>query len=261
MPPRTTFTTGSAGTFTVTTTGSPPPAVTYTGSLPTGLSLADNGDGTATLSGTAATGTAKTYTLKITAKNTAGSSTQTFTLVLNQAPAITSAASATFVTGKSATFKVTTTGTPVSALSYGGTLPSGVTFLDNGNGTATLSGTPAVGASGSYPFTVTATNAAGSVVQNFTLVVDSAPLVTSVATITFTVASAGTFTVTTSGFPTPALSVTGTLPSWLSFVDNGNGTATLSGTAAGAAKNYTLKITAKNSAGSTTQTFTLVVKP
>ena len=91
--------------------------MTFTGTLPSGVSLVDNGDGTATLSGTAAIGTAKTYTLKITAKNTAGSSAQTFTLVLNQAPAITSAANATFVTGKSATFKVTTTGTPVSALS------------------------------------------------------------------------------------------------------------------------------------------------
>ena len=86
------------------------------------------------------------------------------------------------------------------------------------------------------------------------------PTVTSAATTTFTVGSAGTFSVTTAGFPTPALTFTGTLPSGVTLVDNGNGTATLSGTpAAGTAKSYTLKITAKNSAGSVVQTFSLVV--
>ena len=256
----TTFSVGSSATFSVTTSGFPLPALTLTGTLPSGLRFLDNGNGTATLSGTAATGTAKTYTLKITAKSTAGSSTQTFTLVLNQAPAITSAANATFVTGKFGTFKVTTTGTPVSALSYAGTLPTGVSFVDNGNGTATLSGTPAGGTSASYPFSVTATNAAGFITQNFTLVVNAVPAIISAPTTTFSTGSAGSFTVTTSGSPPPALTYTGTLPSGLSFADNGDGTATLSGTAAvGTAKTYTLKITAKNTAGSSTQTFTLVL--
>ena len=256
----TTFSVGSSATFSVTTSGFPLPALTLTGTLPSGLRFLDNGNGTATLSGTAATGTAKTYTLKITAKNTAGSSTQTFTLVLNQAPAITSAANATFVTGKFGTFKVTTTGTPLSALSYAGTLPTGVSFVDNGNGTATLSGTPAGGTGASYPFSVTATNAAGFITQNFTLVVNAVPAIISAPTTTFSTGSAGSFTVTTSGSPPPALTYTGTLPSGLSFADNGDGTATLSGTAAvGTAKTYTLKITAKNTAGSSTQTFTLVL--
>ena len=53
-----------------------------------------------------------------------------------------------------------------------GTLPSGVSFTYNGNGTATLAGTPTVGAEGAYPLQFTAANSAGaSRVQAFTLTV------------------------------------------------------------------------------------------
>ena len=69
--------------------------------------------------------------------------TQSFTLTVNQAAAITSADSTTFTAGTLGTFTVTTTGFPISALSETGALPTGVTFVDNGNGTATLAGTPA----------------------------------------------------------------------------------------------------------------------
>src|SRR5256886_7151586 len=51
---------------------------------------------------------------------------------------------------------LTTTGTPTPSLTESGTLPSGVTFKDNGNGTATLSGTPAAGTAATYTLTFTA---------------------------------------------------------------------------------------------------------
>ena len=247
---------GQPMSFTVTTAGFPTAALTQTGTLPTGVTFLDNGDGTATLSGTPS-GSAKTYTLKITAKNAAGSVTQSFSLVVRQVPAITSAATATFVTAKTGTFKVTTTGSPVSALSSVGTLPNGISFVDNGNGTATLSG--AAGSSGIYPLTITATNAAGTTSQSFTLVVNQVPSVTSATTSNATIGQPMSFTVTTAGFPTAALTQTGTLPTGVTFLDNGDGTATLSGTPSGSAKTYTLKITAKNAAGSVTQSFSLVV--
>ena len=44
------------------------------------------------------------------------------------------------------------------ALSETGSLPSGVTFTDNGNGTATLAGTPAVGSGGTFSLSLTANN-------------------------------------------------------------------------------------------------------
>src|SRR5207248_220709 len=109
----------------------------------------------------------------ITASHGVGSdATQNFTLTVNQAPAITSANSTTLTVGPAGSFRVTTTGFPAPSLSESGALPSGVTFTDNGNGTATLSGTPPVGSAGSYPLTFTAHNGVGTdATQSFTLVV------------------------------------------------------------------------------------------
>ena len=53
-----TVTVGAAGSLTVTAAGYPIPTLGVTGALPTGVSFHDNGDGTATLAGTPALGTA-----------------------------------------------------------------------------------------------------------------------------------------------------------------------------------------------------------
>ena len=93
----TTFTAGTNGTFTVTTSGYPVAALTESGNLPTGVSLTDNGDGTATISGTPAAGTGGTYSVTIGASNgVSPDATQSFTLTVNEAPSITSGASTTF---------------------------------------------------------------------------------------------------------------------------------------------------------------------
>jgi len=170
----TTFTVGTAGSFMVTTTGTPTPTLTETGALPSGVMFVNNGNGTATLSGTPAAGTGGTYTFTITASNGVGTpASQSFTLKVNQAPAITSSNNTTFRVGRAGSFTVTTRGTPVPTLTETGTLPNGVTFVDNGNGTATLSGTPASGSSGSYPLTITASNGVGTPArQGFTLKVN-----------------------------------------------------------------------------------------
>jgi hypothetical protein len=99
----------------------------------------------------------------------------TFTQTVNPALAITSAAGATFTAGTAGSFTVTTTGTPTPALNETGALPSGVSFVDNGNGTATIGGTPAVSASPSYPITITASNGTVNATQNFTLTVVQNP--------------------------------------------------------------------------------------
>ena len=257
----TAFTEGSAGTFTVTSSGSPAPALSEVGTLPSGVTFSDNGDGTATLAGTPTVGSNGTYPITITASNGVGTDgTQSFTLTVQSAPAITSSDSTTFSEGSAGTFTVTSTGFPTAALSEFGPLPSGVTFSDNGDGTATLSGTPAAGSNGIYSFSITASNGVSpDATQTFTLTVQAAPAITSAASTTFTEGSAGTFTVTSSGFPTGALSEVGTLPSAVSFVDNGDGTATLSGTpAAATAGTYLITITATNGVSpDATQSFTL----
>ena len=157
---------------------------------------------------------------------------------------------------------MTTTGFPASALTETGALPSGVTFVANANGTATLAGTPAAGTGGTYALTITAANGVTpDATQSFTLTVDQAPAITSASSTTFTTGTAGTFTVTTTGFPNSALTEIGALPSGVTFVDNSNGTATLAGTpAAGTAADYSLTITAANGVTpNATQSFTLTV--
>jgi hypothetical protein len=263
----TTFAVNASGTFTVTTTAGTPTATNLSkiGGLPAGVTFVDNGDGTATLAGTPALGTGGQYPITITAANAVTSSTAAFTLTVTELPAINSANHATFTVGSAGAYAVTTVaGFPsTTALTETGALPGGVTFVDNGNGTATLAGTPIAGSGGSYPVTFTATNAAGHTDLPFTLTVRETPVITSADHTTFTVGSAGTFAVTTgAGFPTgPSLVKTGALPGGVTFVDNGNGTATLAGTPnAGTGGDYPLTITASN--GVTTessQSFTLTV--
>jgi hypothetical protein len=178
------------------------------------------------------------------------------------APAITSAASTTFTVGTGGTFSVTATGSPTPTLVETGALPGGVTFVDNGNGTATLAGTPAAGTGGVYNITVTAENGGlPPATQAFVLTVDQAPAITSANSADFAEGSSNTFSITATGFPAPTLTESGALPNGLTFVDNGNGTATLSGTpATGTHGVYTLTIVAHNGVGSdATQTFTLTV--
>ena len=88
----------------------------------------------------------------------------------------TSAATTTFTAGQANTFTVTTAGAPPgTAITHTGALPAGVTFADQGDGTATLAGTPEPDAAGAYPLTLTASNTIGlAATQAFTLTVSSA---------------------------------------------------------------------------------------
>ena len=251
------FVAGTTGSFTVTTTGYPLPSLSETGTLPGGVTFADNRDGTGTLSGTPTT--SGSFSVSFTAQNSVGSpATQTFTLTVNQAPAITSANNTTFVMGATGSFTVTTTGYPAPSLSESGTLPTGVTFVDNHNGTGTLSGTPTAG--GVFSIGFTAQNSVGSpVTQTFTLTVNQSPAITSANNVTFVAGATGSFTVTTTAFPIPTLGESGLLPTGVTFVDNHNGTGTLSGIPL-AGGVYSISFSAQNGIGSpATQSFLLTV--
>jgi hypothetical protein len=179
------------------------------------------------------------------------------------APTLAGPSNPTFVVGAAGTFAYTTTGVPTPHLSETGALPAGVTFVDNGNGTATLAGTPAAGTGGNYPITVTASNGVGSdASMAVTVTVKDPPTVTGPSTATFVVNSAGSVDFGSTGFPTPSLSESGALPSGVTFVDHGDGTATLAGTpAAGTQGTYNLTIRASNGTTDATKAFTLTVNP
>ena len=161
------------------------------------------------------------------------------------APTITSASSTMFTVGAAGSFTVTTTGTPNPSLSESGTLPTGVMFTDNGNGSAMLRGTPASGSGGIYPLTLTATNGVGTpTLQPFTLTVASAPL--AISTRQLPVATAGTTysaTITASG-GTGAYTWSGTGVDGLTF----SATGLLSGTPS-AAGTFTQSVRVKDSIG------------
>ena len=86
---------------------------------------------------------------------------------------ITSSDDATATTGQPFSFTVTTTGTPTPRLSETGTLPRKLTFTDNGNGTATISGKAKKVGSSELVFTATFGKGSGKyvVLQVFTLTV------------------------------------------------------------------------------------------
>ena len=180
------------------------------------------------------------------------SGNSSLTLTENAAPVITSASAATSIVGSAFSFTVRTAGAPAPALAESGPLPAGVSFTDNGDGTATISGTPAAGSGGGYPVLLTATNPAGGVSASFTLTNAQAPAITSAPAAAFTATVAGSYTVTTTGYPAVAITETGPLPGGLSFADNGDGTAAISGTpGSGTAGSYPVTISAANVSGST----------
>ncbi|HEX4445000.1 MAG TPA: putative Ig domain-containing protein [Galbitalea sp.] len=263
------FTVGNADTFLVETHAGFPTlaAIGEQGPLPAGLTFTDNGGGTATIGGTAATGTGGTYPLVLSAASDGGrglGSTEDFTVTVLEAPTFLGSTIDVLDAGTSSSFTViTSAGYPVTtSLAASGALPAGISFVDNGNGTATLAGTPFVGSGGNYPITLSATAVGGPTqTESFVIVVRESPAFTSADSTTFQNGASDSFTVATShDFPNATtLSEVGALPTGVTFVDNADGTATLSGTPAGPGT-YSLTFTASNRAPvQIVQDFTLTV--
>jgi hypothetical protein len=247
-----TFQVGTPGSFLVTTTGSPAAAISESGPLPTGITIQNNGDGTAVLAGTPEAGTGGLHNISLVATNTAGSATQPFALTVNQTPAITSANNVTFTVGLPGSFSVIATGFPVPTINETGALPTGVTFSSG-----VLSGTAAPGTGGTYNISFTASNGVGSdVSQTFTLTVNEPVAITSANSTAFLVSTPGSFIVTATGFPAPTISETGALPGGVTFSGG-----VLSGTPlAGTAGIYYISFTAHNGVSAdAVQNFTLTV--
>ncbi len=262
----TTFTVGTAGSFTITTnaTAYPTPAITRTGTLPSGVTFVDNGNGTATLAGTPAAGTGGVYPLSLTANNGVNpNGTQSFTLTVNQAPAVTlNPSNQTVNSGNSVSFSAAASGFPAPTVQWQRSTDGGGSFSNIAGATSTTYTFTAASADNGNKYRAVFTNSTGSATSTAaTLTVNTAPTISSANSTSFTVGTAGTFTVTTTGFPNATLTTTGTLPAWLSFTDNGNGTATLAGTPpAGSGGLYSFTINADNgTAPADHQAFTLTV--
>jgi hypothetical protein len=240
--PSATFTNKVPKTFEITATGPPLPIITIVGSLPAGFASVGT-DGVLQLSydGNTEIG-ASEHTVLVHATNERGTTSQDFTIRTGTELAFTSTATPTFVAEKFGSFLITTSGAPPPSIHLpiiGGfihnCLPCGLSLTDNGDGTATVSGTSPGGIFCSEnPCNIKAENSLGAEVeQNFQPIVVQPPLahLTSDSKTTFFPGVLNSFDFVTQGAETP---VTFYLPcdrpAWVSLQDHGNGTATLFGT-------------------------------
>ncbi len=256
-PNRTTFTAGTAGSFTVKLAGYPVPALTLvSGTLPSGVTFDAS---TGLISGTPAANTGGLYPLVLRAANGIGAPiTQDFTLAVNQPVVITNVNAASFAVGTAGSFHFTSTGFPNPFwLVTSGTLPAGLTL--NGD-TGELSGTPEAGTGGVHQLTIRASNGVGfPVTQTFTLTISEVPSFASPDFTAFPAGASSSFTVEVNGYPAVTLALlSGTLPAGVTFDPV---TGILSGTPSAAGLgDYALVFQASNGLGSpVNQKFTLTV--
>jgi hypothetical protein len=135
-------------------------------------------------------------------------------------------------------------------------------LIDNGNGTWNY--TPATNDDTAVSFSYSITDGTDTVAGSATLdttPVNDAPIVTSSAVTAATEDAAYSYTITTGDVDGDALTITApTLPAWLTLIDNGDGTATLSGTPTNAEVGaHSVVLEVSDSAATGTQNFTLNV--
>jgi large repetitive protein len=163
-------------------------------------------------------------------------------------------------------YTVTAAGVSIPSIKKIGRLPSRIRpLVDLHNGSAALAGTALTGQGGVYHVTIVATFKQGktrfSSSQMFTLTVLEAPTFKGASRAVAHIGAPFSFTVKTRGFQVASpITETGALPSGLIFTSNGDGTATLAGTASSsdAPGMYPLTLAASNGVGSpASQTFLL----
>ena len=204
-----------------------------------------------------------TYNLKLAAGNGIGGDInrdyyQTFTINVTQQLSIISPDTMNVTSGVPANFTVVATGDPTPALTVDGVDLGGMTFTDNHDGTATISGidshtvnvltcTVASNGNNSQPCAIVATNTQGTYRQPFTINLTPAPtaqMTCDPCSATFLAGNTSATLLTATGAATPVSWGFGfsfdaggnPVPNpppypWLKLVDHGDGTATLAGSA------------------------------
>ena len=209
-----------------------------------------------------ANGASVTFTVKATDADGTGPASAPSNSVVptSNTAVITSGATVTIAAGKKLDFTVTTSGTPTPTVGESGIAPwmTLTPGTRSAAGTAKITGKgPASG--GTYTFTVEADNGVGpATMQPFTVHVLA---ITSPASATFVPGTAHSVTITTAG-PTSGVTLSATLSAkqaGITFHDNGDGTATLSGTATSKDKTAVVVVTATAGSVTTQQKLTVTI--
>ncbi|MEQ8475992.1 MAG: putative Ig domain-containing protein, partial [Fulvivirga sp.] len=242
-------------------------------SLPEWLSLTDNGDGNAVLTGTPLNQHVGSLNLVLEVEDGVGVKvTQSFTVTIfntNDVPAFSTSPVLTVQQGNLYEYQVATSDPDLgdSRVLTTGALPSWLDFTDNGDGTGLLFGNPANEDLGEYAIILTVEDASGAAVdQVFEISVtnlNDPPIFTSTPITLIDEDALYEYNITATDPDTgDVLSITAlSKPAWLTLVDNADGTGLLSGTPLNSnvgANEVVLNITDDNGANSN-QTFTIQV--
>src|SRR5712671_6924036 len=269
---------GAALTFTVTATDADADHVTLSASgLPSGATFVDNADNTATFHWTPSFTQSGAYTLTFTGNDGHGGVTTATSVVTvldvsgggNHAPVVTVAPSLSVNEGAALSFTVTATDADADHVTLTASgLPSGATFVDNGNNTGPFHWTHSFTQSGAYTLTFTGNDAHGGVSTAATVVTvldvsgggNHAPVVTVAPSLSVNEGAALSFTVTATDADADHVTLTASgLPSGATFVDNSNNTGTFHWTPGSTQSGtYTLTFTGNDGHGGTNTATTVI---
>ena len=253
--------------------------------IPEFLTLTDNGDHTATLTGTPLQAHLGENSVVLVATDASGASTtQEFTITVanvNDVPTFSSTAITSATEDSLYVYNITISEEDLSGntdlsenvVITATTIPEFLTLTDNGDHTATLTGTPLQAHLGENSVVLVATDASGaSTTQEFTITVanvNDVPTFSSTAITSATEDSLYVYNITISeedlsgntDLSENVVITATTIPEFLTLTDNGDHTATLTGTPLQAhlGENSVVLVATDSSGASTTQEFTITV--
>ena len=205
---------------------------------PDWLSLSDNGDGTANLSGIPSnTDTGENEVILTVTDNNGASVDQTFTIMVqaaNNPPVFTTTQQDTNVqAGELFTYEINVEDSDNDPISFATDMPGWMLFINKGDGNAVMKGQPLLEDLGTDSIIIYASDGLATVKQQFQLtVVDlkASPELKSTEIPNAIVNESFEFTISATDADGDALSFEAeNIPSWLQFNDNSNGSALISG--------------------------------
>jgi len=226
--------------YSITTADADSNSVTITApTRPEWLSMVDNGDGTATLTGIPESTDIGYHNILIRVNDGIIFSDQDFIISVfssgtNIKPSFTSIPETKGTTNILYEYHVSSKDDDNDELTLKtNSLPEWLSFVDNGNGTGLLTGQPTENEIGSHSIRVTVSDGRDSSYQAFAINVKEnvAPLIISDASTEAIINTEYTYNIEADDSNGNTIIISApVIPIWLSFVDNGNGTAILKGT-------------------------------